>query len=814
MRKVHACFQRSHDLDDEHLAAAAAAAASAAQSRAKRGTASAAAAAAASSADPEFFLASDSPLRSDNGELIRPMLRPPAQLPTPFASPEMLLQTLDFRYWLQTFFADAENEGLPKAAKAIVQDVCTEQTKKDLRDRGSVLQKALSGGGDREMITPLTLVLHELKLWCAVNLRQALPSEQKTYLDIVHRIKYLTLLHSKDVWWKPGLVVKHGLSGDKLSKLFHLLERTIATLTLETEFAFTRYANRRVHDRMGWLLHVSRSAFFNSARLLACLCSLDGQTYAAIVQNGKQIQPSELLEPTIAPRSTTDWTNLAHLSLRALCSRRIVRAALTADFSAYTTATPEELTDFAPAPSLFPKPAAPSSGASAAAAVGTPQEPPALMQDRYGHAVFHQAAYDSLIKELRSGTRANVKYPLTKERQLTRWTRAFLNADDTRRAMLGVWRVVAALEDVIPAIVAAHQVWMLSVDSSDVSACQVLKPQIVRSVGELGVRLAEVEGAELCLVREWTDLAAKYLAQLGRLDEASQMLAYGPGVRRNSTPGKPLPKRPVISYYAIVGGDPVWMQNLDHAVTEIVPTNHSTFQNAYREAREVARDAMDFPFMPDIFAHETRERACARVVDIVCERIKTTDYRAGFQFQRMQPKLDWLGLGKDAAGAFADMSVSPPESEAAALVAKREELAGELQALIKGGGNVAELEQQMDDVLGGLEQISLSTTSSSTTTGGGAKDAASRPKSSGGGGLLASMGMTSSRHMSTSASGGAANASASASGNGSAPNRGRRTSSLGSMSDAGDAVELNAGRNAQNGAAVPARKSIFSKLGF
>ena len=714
MRKVHAAFLRSLELDDAGSMEAVA------QTRMSTGRPGGGGLAKSvggirggnsGNRDPEFFLSFDNALRSENGELVRPMVRPPSRV-GPFDTLDMAAQTFEFRYWLNTFFPEADDEEGPKStAKRIVFEICNEQTKRDLRDRGNAGIKGVLSGSEREIYTPLTLVLHELKVWAAEHLRASNAADERTYIMLAQRVKYLTQLRAKDVWWAQGIVLKHGLSGDKLVKLFALLERLVGILNDEKDRCFSRFANRKAHDALGYLVHSTRSSFFNSARLLSCLCGLDGTTFARLAEEGKQIQPADLLDPSPQARVKTDWTNMAHVHLRAMCARNLARAALTGDFSGIDTDTPEALLDFSPAPSFFPKPppvpphTAPPPIASA----------PDLLQDKQGMPTAYVAAVDGINKELRNAPRSAliIRYPLTKDRQFTRWTKAFLNPLDTRTAVLAVCRLLAALEDLAPALVAAHMVWMLSKEGME-SPLEHLRPQFVRAAAELSLRVAIVEGAEIQCMRVWTELAAKYLADLGRLDEAAQMLANGPGRARMQAGGKKAtPRRPSISYYAVVGGDPVWMQNLDTAARDIVTLNRESYANVYRVARELARDATDFPFAPDIVTHGPKEKVCAQVVDVVSDRLKSTDYRSGFTFLRNQNKLDWLFLGKDLAGPLQDACQCPPESDAARFVAKKEELAMEMAAQIKGAS--VTLDDQASDVLAGLEEVRESNGGSSTS---------------------------------------------------------------------------------------------------
>ena len=136
--------------------------------------------------DPEAFLPLDSPLRSKDGDMAKPAN-------PPFARFEAFEASCSFDYWRPHFQESNGDRFLGEVAESIVSHVCLSQSRGELR----VSHGSLPFRSKREHITPLTLAMHELKMWATHKLRTASVLDEATYMDIGRRTRYVEMLQKK-----------------------------------------------------------------------------------------------------------------------------------------------------------------------------------------------------------------------------------------------------------------------------------------------------------------------------------------------------------------------------------------------------------------------------------------------------------------------------------------------------------------------------------------------------------------------------------------------------------------------------------------
>ena len=185
--------------------------------------------------DPEFYMKSDSVLRSYKGEMQKPRN-------CPFKDYNAFLTTTEFEHWRPYFFEDGHDRILMETSKALVAHICTAQSRKELRVRHGSIPLGKFIRAKREQITPLALVLHELKLWAVHTLRTADIMSESTHKMISKRILYVEKLQKKEIWGAAKGSMKQGMRPIAHDKLFRLLLTTREDLGRARDFAFRGFS--------------------------------------------------------------------------------------------------------------------------------------------------------------------------------------------------------------------------------------------------------------------------------------------------------------------------------------------------------------------------------------------------------------------------------------------------------------------------------------------------------------------------------------------------------------------------------------------
>lgn len=606
--------------------------------------------------DPEFFLPVNSPLRTDKGELRKPAIKPGTNFPGPFENYEAFHDTLETRYWLQEFLEGHHDPQLSDLALKLVTDICTEQTKHDLRDKqSSTFGKFLGTSEKREHIVPLTLVLHEIKLWLVNTLRVANPTEQSAMVEVSRRILYIAGLLPRDIWANNKmLVMRQGIKTNSYERLSGLLQRILAALqTCETR-VFRIYTQRRTHEKLGWLNHLARNCVMNSFKLISSICTFEYK----LADTNETFRASDyLLESMKNHAKDSDWTNMANVMIRGLCLSRghVGRLAILNDFTSKIHGPPtvEEVKDFG---NCF----------CDKKSVKVNSEP-FFFEDRdyYKMPLFYSEAYSLVLQELRTCTDSIKLYVTSKSTQASSWKRNFPGmlgkVEDRTRAFHVVEKYFAALEDTVYSFFALHELWTCAMTSNENMVMECLNPQLMRGVGDVIYKFSVLQSAEMYCVKQFTELGAKTLADQGKMSEAAQLLANGPGEPRVVG----VNVKYAGSFYFQPPKDPIWISNLDYVVTDVLPINRNSYVALYKHAQEIAKDVLDYEvnFKNDeaLMNFGARESNCVKIIDACQSPIRASDFTSGFfNIRRIIETrgLDWLNLGSVAMGTMEDVTNS------------------------------------------------------------------------------------------------------------------------------------------------------------
>jgi len=698
MKKIHSAYLRSLDVEEIQ--------------RLQDG---------ASKSDTEFFLPSDSSLRSDRGELLKPLWGGRG----PFESVDDFISSTHFAYWIaQTQSETGVDDMMNDWAKTIIKDICNEQSNNSLRDKSSGM---FGGSSKLEHISPLSLVLHDTKLWCVMVLRTAKTSDRDTYMEVGRRIRFLIYLIPKDVWHVRSKLnpLSKGLTKDVHHSLVQCFQRVIAVLNEVQDYCFKRYLQQAIHEKVGLLLHLMQTEVFNVARFISAVCTFEEPVSVA---RERQLRQNDLVDASIL-QAYSDWTVLANVFLRYAFTPKFARASLSGDlkqFDAENEAVNTMKTWYTTNPFIFrqKKPDAtaappPSDGKQPPGppepVLGDVQEDPKIP----GMPLCYQAAVDSLLKELAEGSgmfgsavAKHVRYPLSKEKQLANLKRAFPADGDRAKAVRAVARVIAALRDTIPVMFVLRQFSDLTRPDQRLIVDSVLRTEIIRCLADLSVRFAFVLTAAKCAVDDYSELAGKALAAMGKMDEAAQLLLNGPGVRREASTKVAVTNRKgsVVGTKAGAAGatveDPTWVKNLDLACAELMPLVMEGGRVIFKNANELASEL--YHFTPDSTRQiETfEERACVTYCDFMT-RLRGDDFSGtSFLVARIAPKKDYLNLtSKHLQETFRFVSEEcayQMEADSMAYTTKLAQLQQELQQSLKGSAQ-DDMEDDLDEAIGQME---------------------------------------------------------------------------------------------------------------
>jgi hypothetical protein len=253
--------------------------------------------------EDEHFLPSDSPLRTEHGENPHN---------PPFKTHDQYLDTLDFNeYWLNNFhshnFQEGNNSSIQENARAIVEAICNAQAQGEVRASNGSVPFGRFFRDKRDRITPLALVLHELKHWAAKDLRQMRGNEKNTQVAIDSRIDYVNNL--KDTVSIFGPPVNSPMAGGMRvihHNRLHVLLAYIENKLIEAkQVAKSDYDSNSSREKFCQLHNLLHNFVIQHMRTLSNLMALDNT-------KGSSLDPMSLVaESHEQQASTVDFQNIA-----------------------------------------------------------------------------------------------------------------------------------------------------------------------------------------------------------------------------------------------------------------------------------------------------------------------------------------------------------------------------------------------------------------------------------------------------------------------------------------------------------------------
>lgn len=412
--------------------------------------------------DNEYYLPKDSVLRSVAGEMYKP-------LNCPFKDFKVFEEFTSFEHWRAYFQEEGNDRFLSEVAQSLVSHICQSQARKELRVRhGSIpLGKVLRE--KREHITPLALVLHELKTWATHKLRVSSILDESTHIDIAKRIKYVDKLQLKEVWGQSKGALKQGMRPIAHDRLFRLLLTTREDLIRAKEYAFRGYSRRKSREKLAKLADSLKNILLNEIRLLSTVLTVNEKLTDP---KSFRLQPTDLLNSS-QNQSYVDYTNLANVCLKAFVEIPLVRGALLSEFDTAAAKAKEEIGKNAfdnndentrETPllkvvqtwrdrNLFCLPG-PQKGSD-----------PIFLEDNSmagsGMPAIYSPQREKLEQQLKKVDK-KAKLPLKPKDHIKQFNKQYNSSDDTPRVLRTFMKLMAALQDLVPACLAVHEFWSLS----------------------------------------------------------------------------------------------------------------------------------------------------------------------------------------------------------------------------------------------------------------------------------------------------------------------------------------------------------------
>eukprot|EP00924_Labyrinthula_sp_SR-Ha-C_P007805 snap_masked-scaffold_28-processed-gene-3.18-mRNA-1 protein AED:0.14 eAED:1.00 QI:0/-1/0/1/-1/1/1/0/731 len=256
--------------------------------------------------DPEDYLHMSSPLRSKNGEM-----KAPANCP--WKSQDDFEKSLSFAFWRDKFTGQGDDSTMKKTASAIVQQVCSSQDSGSLRVKGGKVPLRKK----REQITPLALMLHEIKLWATNFLTSANVFEETTFEEIAHRRRYIEAIVAKEVWGdaKNSLnVFGAGMDVNSHKALFNCMMNCKGYLDQAYTYAKRQYATRSSREKLKKARDALKDVLFDQIKLVASLLTFNQDMNE---NSGVELNPIKMFNP-LNTQHTVDYGNIAVIAFYKL----------------------------------------------------------------------------------------------------------------------------------------------------------------------------------------------------------------------------------------------------------------------------------------------------------------------------------------------------------------------------------------------------------------------------------------------------------------------------------------------------------------
>lgn len=555
--------------------------------------------------DREWYMPRNSCLRSVGGEMLR------AQNP-PFRDHAAFVRSMDFEEW-KVYFRDTTGDRyLVETAESLCSHACIAQARRELRVRNGSRPLGRVLHSKREHITPLALVMHELKLWATHTLRVASIYDQETYVEITRRIHYIVGLQKKEVWGRTKVAPHSGMRALAHDKLFRVLLSAKEDLTRARDYAYRGYCRRSSREKLAKTNNLLKNVMMHAMKIVSCLMSvhenLDKPT-------SRRLQPTDLLN-SVHNQSFVDFRNVANVLLRGLVEVPLFRMTLLSDFPQGLYLP--ELEDWR-AKNLFCRPSDHGNGKNEllvlineAELESTGLSMPAVLAatsqrlrvelkttDKHGQLPMEQPKFNKLLKK-----------SFGSEKQI--------NVIMTRMSM-----ALAVIQDLVPICFACHALWEIAGDGGNFTVFDSLRAQVIQVMSNAMERVYIVQAALKALFDEIGTLVSAHKTKMEHKRLRTRKPEY----------------------------EPAWVANHQVASVEMFPLAKRAFDATYKQLMEVMHDAWEYNLTEEQLTEkvEACKRTAAGLVNGDSSRMVDLSSRqdgGAFSVNMFvdPTKGDWLGL--------------------------------------------------------------------------------------------------------------------------------------------------------------------------
>ena len=549
--------------------------------------------------DEEWFLPKNSPLRSKGGDLKAP-------LNVPFKDHDSFLQSCEFDQWREIFQQQSQDHFLSEVAKSLVAHVCTSQARKELRVRhgsvpaGKLLRKK------REHITPLALVLHEIKLWAAHKLRNASVFEEETFKDIRKRIRYIEALSQKEVWGNAAGMLQQGMRPIAHDKLFRLFLTTKEDLKRAEDYAYRGFCRRSSREKLKRMSNLMKEVILREIRLLSYAFTLRAKLSDP---KTKRLQPLSLLN-NLQNQGFVDYRNFVNVCMYELFQMPLVQAALTSDYETEQAKNSLEDLSLWTASNLFCSP--------------TDEGEPEFHQDAVSLLPMVYVTTAPKLSQRLKENDPHAKQPLAPSKHLKAMKKAFGDTETVKEIMKAFMKTCAALQDLMPSLFAMYKLWGIAGDGGDFTVYDTLRAQVIRVMSNTISRVYAVQSS-----------SKQLMSRIGELCKQNEELMVKKRLKTRKAEYKP-----------------AWITNHYYLRTELLPLEKRGFAETYKQLWEIAKDAWEY----NLSAEQLDEKVAS--VKQMCDTITgggEIDYSGSIRTRdviRVGHEDDWLNSrGKNHSGA-------------------------------------------------------------------------------------------------------------------------------------------------------------------
>lgn len=498
--------------------------------------------------DEEAYLPIDSPIRSKFGDK-----KAPAN-PT-FKDYDAFKNSCSFDYWRNHFTKTAVDKFLSETAQTIVSNICQSQSKNQLRVHNGHIPLRKK----REHITPLALVLHEIKLWSTHELRTMNVIHADTYQEIQRRAVYLESVSQKEVWGDASFFLAAGIRAVAADRMFRLFTSSKETLERARDYAFRGYNRRSSREKLQVVGELLKSFLLEEMKILSARMTLESKLSDP---KTPRLQPGDFLNK-MENQAFVDYKNFVNVMFFKLCQNPMVRGAITADYeNPKVKEMLEELGDWSNQ-NLFCVPNEDSDAAE-----------PDYKMDRKRELRFLPEVYQPTANYLREQIREvdpRAPVPDNGKRVLAKLKNAYESDEDVARIVKLVMKSAAAIQELVPTIYAIYQLWVLAGDGGDFTVYDTLREQVIRVMQNTTKRVQAIKNSNRNLNKAINELCERKEKEMEDEARKKRVRKYKPG----------------------------WVMNQKFINIELMPYYKKVYKETLSRLYELAGDARDYDLSTD-----------------------------------------------------------------------------------------------------------------------------------------------------------------------------------------------------------------------